>query len=127
MAKRMIEANGATLCSEPFGDRADPAILLVMGIGASMLWWDADFCRMLADNGRFVTATTIATPAGQSPEPGHPNTTDRLCRRRRRVLDACSLGGPSSASRPAGPSRNCAAVAARALARSDQHHSCDSR
>jgi pimeloyl-ACP methyl ester carboxylesterase len=50
----MIEANGVELCSEPFGDPADPPILLVMGIGASMLWWEEGFCRMLADGGRFV-------------------------------------------------------------------------
>src|SRR5204862_4686264 len=25
-----------------------------MGIGASMLWWEEAFCRMLADGGRFV-------------------------------------------------------------------------
>jgi pimeloyl-ACP methyl ester carboxylesterase len=50
----MIEANGVELCTESFGDRADPSILLVMGIGGSMLWWEEDFCRMLADAGRFV-------------------------------------------------------------------------
>src|SRR5919107_4534161 len=50
----MIEANGVELCTEGFGDPADPPILLVMGIGASMLWWEEGFCRMLADGGRFV-------------------------------------------------------------------------
>ena len=25
-----------------------------MGIGASMLWWEEGFCRLLADSGRFV-------------------------------------------------------------------------
>jgi pimeloyl-ACP methyl ester carboxylesterase len=50
----MIEANGVELCTESFGDPDDPPILLVMGIGASMLWWEEGFCRMLADGGRFV-------------------------------------------------------------------------
>ena len=50
----MIEANGVELCTEAFGDPADPAILLVMGVSASMLWWEEGFCRMLADGGRFV-------------------------------------------------------------------------
>jgi pimeloyl-ACP methyl ester carboxylesterase len=54
VAERIIEANGVELCTEPFGDPADPPILLVMGIGASMLWWEEGFCRMLADGGRFV-------------------------------------------------------------------------
>ena len=42
----MIEANGVELCAEPFGDPADPPILLVMGLGASMLWWEEGFCRL---------------------------------------------------------------------------------
>jgi len=54
VAERMIEANGVELCTEPFGDPADPAILLVMGISASMLWWEEGFCRLLAEGGRFV-------------------------------------------------------------------------
>ena len=54
MTERMIEANGAELCTEPFGDAADPPILLIMGLGGSMLWWEERFCRMLADGGRFV-------------------------------------------------------------------------
>ena len=50
----MIHANGVALCTEAFGDPADLPILLVMGIGASMLWWDERFCRMLAEGGRLV-------------------------------------------------------------------------
>ncbi|HEY1276081.1 MAG TPA: alpha/beta fold hydrolase [Thermoleophilaceae bacterium] len=54
MAERMIEANGVELCTESFGDPAHPPILLIMGTGASMLWWEEGFCRLLADGGRFV-------------------------------------------------------------------------
>jgi pimeloyl-ACP methyl ester carboxylesterase len=54
VTERMIEANGVELCTEPFGDRTDPAILLVMGVGGSMLWWADGFCQRLADAGRFV-------------------------------------------------------------------------
>ncbi len=54
MAERMIEANGVELCTESFGDPADSPVLLVMGTGASMLWWEEGFCQMLADGGRFV-------------------------------------------------------------------------
>jgi pimeloyl-ACP methyl ester carboxylesterase len=50
----MIEANGVELCTESFGDPANPPILLIMGIGASMLWWEEGFCQRLADEGRFV-------------------------------------------------------------------------
>ena len=54
MAERIVEANGAELCTEAFGDPADPPILLIMGTGASMLWWEEGFCRLLANGGRFV-------------------------------------------------------------------------
>jgi len=54
VAERMIEANGVELCASSFGDRADPPILLIMGVGASMLWWEEGFCRQLADRGRLV-------------------------------------------------------------------------
>ena len=50
----MIETDGVELCTEAFGDRDDPPILLVMGIGGSMLWWEEGFCRMLAEDRRFV-------------------------------------------------------------------------
>jgi pimeloyl-ACP methyl ester carboxylesterase len=54
MTERMLEVNGVELCTEPFGDPADRPVLLVQGLGASMLWWDERFCRMLADRGCFV-------------------------------------------------------------------------
>jgi len=50
----MVEANGVELCTEAFGEPGDPPILLIMGIGASMLWWEEGFCRMLAGRRRFV-------------------------------------------------------------------------
>ena len=34
---------------ETFGAAGDPAILLMAGASASMLWWDAELCRRLAD------------------------------------------------------------------------------
>jgi pimeloyl-ACP methyl ester carboxylesterase len=54
VAERLIEANGVELCTEAYGDPTDSPILLIMGIGASMLWWEDDFRRLLADSGRFV-------------------------------------------------------------------------
>jgi pimeloyl-ACP methyl ester carboxylesterase len=52
VAERLVEANGVQLCTEPFGDPADPPILLLMGVGGSMIWWEEGFCRMLAVRGR---------------------------------------------------------------------------
>jgi pimeloyl-ACP methyl ester carboxylesterase len=69
----MIEANGVELCTEPFGSATDPPILLIMGIGASMLWWDADLSRMLSGYGRFVIRYDHRdTGRSVNYEPGHP-------------------------------------------------------
>ncbi len=76
MAERTIEANGVQLCAEPFGDTAHPPILLIMGIGSSMLWWEDDFCRMLASGGRYVIRYDHRdTGRSLTYEPGRPEYT----------------------------------------------------
>jgi pimeloyl-ACP methyl ester carboxylesterase len=89
VTERLIEASGVHLCAESFGDPGDPPILLVAGIGASMLWWDEDFCRMLAGGGRFVirydhrdTGRSVTYEAGRPGYTGADLTADA-----RRVLD----------------------------------------
>jgi pimeloyl-ACP methyl ester carboxylesterase len=73
VAERTIEANGVELCTEPFGDPDDPPILLVMGVGASMLWWEDGFCGMLAERGRFVIRYDHRdTGRSVTYAPGHP-------------------------------------------------------
>jgi len=69
--QRIIEANGVTLCVDTTGDAADPAILLIGGMGASMDWWEEEFCQRLAAGGRFVirydhrdTGRSVSYPAG---------------------------------------------------------------
>src|SRR3954451_24217783 len=78
MSERMIEADGVRICAEAFGDAADPPLLLVMGMGASMLWWDEAFCAALAAGGRFVvrydhrdTGRSSVCPPGR-PDYGGP-------------------------------------------------------
>jgi pimeloyl-ACP methyl ester carboxylesterase len=51
---RSCSANGIELCFETFGDAEDPALLLVMGLGAQMISWDEDFCAALVDRGFHV-------------------------------------------------------------------------
>jgi pimeloyl-ACP methyl ester carboxylesterase len=93
VSERLIEANGVELCTESFGDPADPPILLVTGLGGSMLWWQEDFCRMLADGGRFVirydhrdTGRSVIYEAGR---PGY--TSADLVADAAGVLDACGI------------------------------------
>jgi pimeloyl-ACP methyl ester carboxylesterase len=93
MAERLIEANGVELCTEAFGDPRDPPILLIMGIGASMLWWEKGFCRMLADGGRFLIRYDHRdTGRSITYEPGRPGYTgDDLVADATAVLDAYEI------------------------------------
>lgn len=76
MAERMVEVNGVELCTEAFGDPAEPPILLVMGMGGSMLWWEEGFCRRLADGGRYVVRYDHRdTGRSVTYEPGRPGYT----------------------------------------------------
>jgi pimeloyl-ACP methyl ester carboxylesterase len=72
---RIVDANGVALCADTAGDAADPAILLIGGMGASMDWWEEEFCQRLAhgqgQGGRFVirydhrdTGQSVSYPAG---------------------------------------------------------------
>ncbi|WP_141733432.1 alpha/beta fold hydrolase [Oligoflexus tunisiensis] len=54
MTERMIPTHGAELCTEAFGQPHQPALLLIMGACASMLWWPQEFCERLAQAGYFV-------------------------------------------------------------------------
>src|SRR4051795_5612996 len=90
----MIESNGVELCTEPFGDPRDPPVLLVMGTGASMLWWKEGFCGMLADGGRFVIRYDHRdTGRSVTYEPGRPEYTGAdLVADAAGVLDAYRIG-----------------------------------
>ena len=73
---------GIELCYQTFGDPDDDPLLLVMGLGGPMTWWDAELC---ADAG---PSRLLRDPLRQP---------------RHRPLDACSTPG-SPARRWCGPS-----------------------
>jgi pimeloyl-ACP methyl ester carboxylesterase len=73
MHEHVIRAAGVELATEAFGDRQRPAVLLIMGVMASMLWWPEELCRRLADRGRYVirydqrdTGRSTKYPPGQA-------------------------------------------------------------
>jgi pimeloyl-ACP methyl ester carboxylesterase len=77
MVEQMIEANGVELCAESFGEPELPPVLLIMGTGASLLWWDERFCRMLSDGERFVLRYDHRdTGRSVTYQPGRPGYTD---------------------------------------------------
>jgi pimeloyl-ACP methyl ester carboxylesterase len=96
MAPAIVSANGADLCVETFGAQTDPAILLVHGAGASMDWWQDDFCARLAAGSRYVvrydhrdTGQSTSYPPGAPGYVGDDLVADGVA-----VLDA--LGVPAA-------------------------------
>ena len=51
---KVISFKGIEIYTESFGLKDNPAILLVMGAASSMIWWEEEFCKKLADKGFFV-------------------------------------------------------------------------
>jgi pimeloyl-ACP methyl ester carboxylesterase len=54
MTEAMARANGVDLCYETFGDSSARPLLLIMGLGGPMIWWDDEFCEGLTQRGFFV-------------------------------------------------------------------------
>ncbi|MET8982270.1 alpha/beta hydrolase [Streptomyces sp. NPDC004539] len=76
--EKLFPINGAELCVETFGNSATPAVLLIDGASASMLWWETELCERIARGGRFVirydnrdTGRSTSYPPGQ---PGYAFT-----------------------------------------------------
>ncbi|MFD0590456.1 alpha/beta fold hydrolase [Paenibacillus sp. GCM10027627] len=76
MQQKIIHTNGIELYTEHFGNPSNPAILLIMGAQASLVWWEEAFCNYLADEGRFVIRYDNRD-VGRSTfyEPGKPDYT----------------------------------------------------
>ncbi|MER6461375.1 alpha/beta fold hydrolase [Streptomyces sp. NPDC001288] len=63
---------GVSLAYEAFGDPGDPPVLLVMGFGAQMIAWHEDFCRALAERGRYVIRYDNRDSGLSTKFDGHP-------------------------------------------------------
>jgi len=73
---RGMRVNGVDLCVETLGAESDPPILLIMGSGGSLDFWEDDFCARLVAGGRFVIRYDHRdTGRSVAYEPGHPGYT----------------------------------------------------
>lgn len=52
--QRIIPVNGIDICTDAFGDKSDPAMLLINGQGGQFIMWDKPFCEQLAAQGYYV-------------------------------------------------------------------------
>ncbi len=93
MAEQVLAVDGVELCVETFGSPGDPAVLLIAGAAQSMVWWEDEWCGLLAGGGRYVvrydqrdTGRSTSSPVGNPAYSGTDLATDPL-----RVLDALGL------------------------------------
>lgn len=93
MTPHTVEVDGLSLYTEAWGAPTDPAVVLVMGAMSSGVWWPVDFCRGLAERGRFVVRYDHRdTGRSTSYAPGEaPYTTEDLADDVVRVLDGYGL------------------------------------
>ena len=93
MNERPINSDAATICTQAFGSPGDPAVLLIMGLMASMLWWPEAFCERLAGAGRFVIRyDNRDSGRSTSYEPGQPGySIDDMARDAVAVLDGYGI------------------------------------
>ncbi|MGG4215274.1 alpha/beta hydrolase [Paenibacillus sp. FSL L8-0638] len=93
MNEQLIKSDGIEICTDSFGKRVNPAILLIMGAQSSLVWWEQEFCQRLAETARFVIRYDNRD-VGRSTtyEPGQPDYTfEDMADDAIRVLDAYKI------------------------------------
>jgi pimeloyl-ACP methyl ester carboxylesterase len=55
LGEQRVRVGKLELCYETFGERSNPPLLLVMGLGSQMVVWEDAFCTQLAERGFWVT------------------------------------------------------------------------
>ncbi len=76
---------GITLCYETFGERSNPAALLIMGLGTQMVAWHEEFCRELAARGLYVVRFDNRDIGRSTHVGGPPPTIGQLLLRSKRA------------------------------------------
>ncbi|WP_369133422.1 alpha/beta fold hydrolase [Modestobacter sp. I12A-02662] len=80
------------LCWDAFGDRADPPMLLVMGLGMQLVHWPEDLCRRLAGEGYRVIRFDNRDAGRSTHLPGRRYTLDDMAGDAVGLLDALGAG-----------------------------------
>lgn len=52
--EQLVVANNIHINYDSFGDKSHPAIVLIMGLATQMIYWDEQFCQLLASQGYWV-------------------------------------------------------------------------
>ena len=99
---RIVASANAQIRCQSFGHPDDPALLLMMGQMASMLWWPEELCERLAATGRFVirydnrdTGLSTSYPPGEPPYVAADLAADAVAVLDGHGLDAAHLVGMS--------------------------------
>lgn len=50
----LLAVNGIEIEYDTFGNSGDRTLLMVMGLGAQMIFWDDEFCQQLAEAGHYL-------------------------------------------------------------------------
>jgi pimeloyl-ACP methyl ester carboxylesterase len=54
MIMAQVDSNGIQIEYETFGEPASPALLLIIGLGGQLTFWDEKLCQKLAQQGKYV-------------------------------------------------------------------------
>jgi len=54
MSEQYVKANGVRLAYDSFGDKGNPPLILIMGLGTQMIAWPDELCTGLAQQGFYV-------------------------------------------------------------------------
>ena len=82
MPESMCTVGDVELCYETFGDRSNPPLLLVMGLGTQMIGWHEEFCAALAGRGFFVVRYDNRDVGRSTSMKGRPPTMRQLLTRK---------------------------------------------
>ena len=72
--ERLVRVGDLEICCEELGDPGGEPMLLVMGLGAQMIYWDDGFCKLLGERGyrliRFDNRDVGRSTCVRAPVPG---------------------------------------------------------